>query len=217
MNVFLRNIFFFIFFIFIVKSNAQGGDLLIQQYRRGPDLNANYPKLSVFLGPQSSRINTDLGTTSPTLTFGGELNVEFRVSKSVGLISGLGYSPVAYKYLSDETSSKDQLIYLTLPLMIRLKPTERVSINMGGIYSIYQSGTQTLDFNSKPEKISFEKGIFKNSVGGIVQIGYHFLDRFYSYVNYRWVKRFSPATQSQTNNLAGFQMGLSIVLWESKK
>ena len=217
MNVFLRSIVFFAVFFFAAKSSAQGGDLLIQQYRRGPALNANYPKLRLFLGPQSSRINTDLGTTSATLTFGAELNIEFRVSKTVGLVSGIGYTPVAYKYASGELPSKDQLVFLTLPLLMRLRPTERVSVTMGGIYSFYQSGKQILDPDGVSQVIPYEKGIFKNSIGGIVQLGYHFLGSFYGYVNYRWVRRASPATQLQTNNLARFHAAHSIALWESKK
>ena len=61
----------FSFLFYSINSLAQGGELLIQQYSKGPRLDQNFSKWSIRLGPQLNRINTNLGTTSPTLTLGG--------------------------------------------------------------------------------------------------------------------------------------------------
>ena len=99
----------FIFFLGGVISFAQGGKLLIQQYSKGPELDQNYSKWSLRFGPQLSRINTDLGTTSPTLSLGGLMEIEYRLSKTVGLVSGVQFTPISYSYMEGDSTATDQL------------------------------------------------------------------------------------------------------------
>lgn len=197
-------------------GHGQGGELLIQQYRRGPALNSNYSKFALSIGPQVNRINTPLSSTSPNISFGANLTLEYRISKTVGLVSGIGYTPIKYNYQYEDNPAKDALTYFSFPLLIRLNPTERVSINLGGHYSFFYSGYRLVETETNTLKTPYEKGIFKNNLGGIIQVGYHFLGAFYGYVNYRWARRTSPPLQQQTNDTSGFQVGVEFTFWKSK-
>jgi hypothetical protein len=110
---------------------AQGGDLLIQQYYRGPQLDSNYSKWTFRLGPQLNRINTDLGTTTPTLAIGGLVEIEYRFSKTVGLVSGAKFTPISYSYIEADSLAIDNLKYISYPLMLRLQPTYKLSFWFG--------------------------------------------------------------------------------------
>ena len=195
---------------------SQGGDLLIQQYNRGPQLDSNYSKWSFRLGPQLNRINTDLGTTTPTLTLGGLVEIEYRFSKTVGLVSGAQFTPISYSCIEADTLAKDRLKYISYPLMLRLQPTYRLSFGLGIIYQAFLNGQKELGEEEAKLTTPYAKGIFKNSIGMIGQLSYHLNARFNVFANYRWVKRTSPPTQTQTNNTIGFQLGVSYLFLKSK-
>jgi len=196
---------------------AQGGDLLIQQYNRGPQLDSKYSKWSFQLGPQLNRINTDLGTTTPTLTFGGLVEIEYRFSKTVGLVSGAQFTPISYSYIEADSLAIDRLKYISYPLMLRLQPSYKLSFGLGIIYQAYLSGQKELGEEDAKLTTSYTAGIFKNSIGMIGQLSYHLNSRFNIFGNYRWVKRTSPPTQAQTNNTIGFQLGVSYLFLKSKQ
>ena len=196
---------------------AQGGDLLIQQYNRGPQLDSNYSKWSFRLGPQLNRINTDLGTTSPTLTFGGLVEIEYRFSKTVGLVSGAQFTPISYSYIEADSLTIDRLKYISYPLMLRLQPTYKLSFGLGIIYQAFLSGQKELGEEDAKLTTSYTASIFKNSIGMIGQLSYHLNSRFNIFGNYRWLKRTSPPTQAQTNNTVGFQLGVSYLFLKSKQ
>ena len=196
---------------------AQGGDLLIQQYNRGPQLDSKHSKWSFQLGPQLNRINTDLGTTTPTLTFGGLVEIEYRFSKTVGLVSGAQFTPISYSYIEGDSLAIDRLKYISYPLMLRLQPTYKLSFGLGIIYQAYLSGQKELGGEDAKLTTSYTAGIFKNSIGMIGQLSYHLNSRFNIFGNYRWVKRTSPPTQAQTNNTIGFQLGVSYLFLKSKQ
>ena len=89
--------FILLYFILVGFSGfSQGGDLLIQQYSKGPGLDQNFSKWSLRIGPQINRINTDLKTSSPTLTLGGGMEIEYGLSKTTGLVIGAQYTPISY-------------------------------------------------------------------------------------------------------------------------
>jgi predicted porin len=179
-------------------------------------LDSNYLKWSFRLGPQLNRINTDLGTTTPTLTLGGLVEIEYRFSKTVGLVSGAQFTPISYSYIEADTLAKDRLKYISYPLMLRLQPTYRLSFGLGIIYQAFLNGQKELGEEEAKLTTPYAKGIFKNSIGMIGQLSYHLNARFNVFANYRWVKRTSPPTQTQTNNTIGFQLGVSYLFLKSK-
>ena len=206
----------FYLFLGVFTSLAQGGDLLIQQYSKGPGLDENFSKWSLRIGPQVNRINTDLGTSSPTLTLGGGAELEYRLSKTVGLVIGAQYNPISYSYFEDDSIATDRLKYISYPLILRLQPTAKVSFGLGLVYQAYMSGEKRLEKEDIQTLTEYENEIFRNTIGANVQIAYYLSKPFLVYINFRWVRRTSPATQPQTNNTSGFQMGIIYRLWKSK-
>ena len=208
---------FFISFFVSSLAFAQGGDLLMQQYSRGPGLGNSYSKWSLYGGAEINRINTDLSTTSPTITLGGLVHVEYRFSQTVGLLSGVNYTPISYTYPLSDSLGKDRLKYISIPLFLRVHPTKKVSLSMGAQYNHFQKGEKIVSWEDTKMSARYEEAIFSNSFGFIVQAGYHFWQQFYGYVNYRWVKKTSPLIQKQTNNTKGVQLGLTYTFWKSFK
>jgi hypothetical protein len=209
----------FILFSFLIaplKTYAQGGDLLIQQYSKGPGLDENFSKWSLRIGPQVNRINTDLGTSSPTLTLGGGVELEYRLSKTVGLVIGAQYNPISYSYFEDDSAATDRLNYISYPLILRLQPTAKVSFGLGLVYQAYINGEKRLEKEDVQTLTEYENEVFRNTIGANAQIAHYLSKPFLVYINFRWVGRASPATQPQTNNTSGFQMGIIYRLWKSK-
>ena len=70
--------------IFLFSSNylfSQSGELLIQQYNKGPSLDNYYSKLEIFLGGNLFLMNKN-EKTKPIINFGGNLEAEFNISNS---------------------------------------------------------------------------------------------------------------------------------------
>ena len=192
-----------------VNMFSQGGDILIQQYSKGPELNQMYSKWSFSIGPEVNRINSDLNTASPTITVGGMINIEYRFSKTVGLISGLKFVPISYRFVFGNSLGKDRLQYLTIPLILKLNPFEKISFGLGMLYNHYEKGQRILRFKDAEVITEYPEGVFSNPLGFSAQVGYHFWGRFNATINYRWAKKYSPANQPQSNNSKGLQASLT--------
>ncbi len=207
----------FVFLFISTNIVAQGGDLLFQQYNRGPGLGESYSKWSLYGGPEINRINATLSTSSPTLTVGALIHLEYRLSKTAGLVTGANYTPVSYTFPILDSLGKHRLKYISIPLFLRVHPTKKVSLNFGALYNLYLKGTKIVSFEDTETISPYEEGVFSNSFGFVVQAGYHFWQQFYGYVNYRWAKKTSPLTQAETNNSKGLQLGLTYTFWSSSK
>lgn len=206
-----------LFLFFMHPLIGQGSNLLIQQYNQGPRLDLSYSKFTFNLGPQLNRINTDLGTSSPSLTLGAIFEIDYRLTQNVGLVIGGHYTPVRYRYLEKETVYQDALNYLTLPLFLRLQPTKKISLGLGAIYQLFLKGNQIIENPEEEIIIAYPKGIFKNSMGLLSQLTYNLNSSLAVFINYRWVRRTSPAIQKETNNTQGLQLGLTYRLLRLKQ
>ena len=200
-----------------VNMFSQGGDILIQQYSKGPELNQMYSKWSFSIGSEVNRINSDLNTASPTITVGGMINIEYRFSKTVGLISGLKFVPISYRYVFENSLRKDRLQYLTIPLILKLNPFEKISFGLGVLYNHYEKGQRILRFKDAEVITEYPEGVFSNPLGFSAQVGYHFWGCFNATINYRWAKKYSPANQPQSNNSKGLQASLTYTFLRSLK
>jgi hypothetical protein len=196
---------------------SQGGNILIQQYSKGPELNQKYSKWSFSIGPEVNRINSDLNTASPTITVGGMISIEYRFSKTVGFVTGLGFVPISYRYVSGNSLGKDRIQYLTIPLTLKLKPSKKISFGLGVLYNHYKKGQRILKFEDAKVITQYPKGIFSNPFGLSAQIGYGFWYRFNATISYRWTKKSSPVTKPQSNNSKGLQMSLTYNFFQSIK
>ena len=202
-------IFSLLFLLLLQTIQGQGSNLLIQQYNRGPALGQSYSRFSFKVGPQLNYINTDLGTTSPTLTLGGLFEIEYHLSKNVSLVSGGQYTPIRYRYLEKETTYQDLLNYINFPLFLRLQPTKKLGLGLGTTYQLYLKGEKKPKNQVEQETTLYPKGIFKNSLGLVTQLSFSLNPFLAVFVNYRWVSRTSPPLQKETNNTRGLQLGFT--------
>tara|TARA_B100001175_G_scaffold255417_1_gene223292 strand:+ start:529 stop:1107 length:579 start_codon:yes stop_codon:yes gene_type:complete len=189
---------------------------LILQYNKGPAIEDLYSRWSIYPGVNINRINTDQQNTSPKLTLGVFIQAENKVSKTVGFVSGLNYCPVRYSYNVIDSLVQDRLFYFNIPLGIKLIPTKRSNIILGANYNIYNNGNFIVSKDSFKRSEVYSEGVFRNTIGGYVQMGYKFYGNFEVFMNFRWARRSSPAIQVQTNNTSGFQLGISYLIWNSE-
>ena len=82
--IILIRIYFTTFF-----NYAQNSDLLIQQYNIGPALDDIYSKWTISLGVHLNRINSDKEISYPVINFGAISQLEFWMTKSFGVQTGL--------------------------------------------------------------------------------------------------------------------------------
>jgi len=179
-----KSIIFYVLTSFL--TFAQGENLLIQQYNKGPALDDVYSRWSIFVSGRLNYLNTDLERTSPILSLGGLTEMQFNISKTFGFLIGFGNTTISYKYDYQNSFVKDRLNYFVLPIGIRLNPTKKVSISFGAIHNLFNKGENQVTENNVVVKKEYEKLDFENSFGGFTQIGFYFLKNFYSYINYRW-------------------------------
>ena len=189
---------------------------MILQYNKGPAIEDLYSRWSIYPGVNINRINTDQQNTSPKLTLGVFIQAENKISKTVGFVSGLNYSPVRYSYKVIDSLVQDRLFYFSIPLGIKLIPTKKSNVILGANYNIYNNGSFVISKGSFKRSEVYSEGVFRNTIGGYVQMGYKFYRNFEVFMNFRWARRSSPAIQVQTNNTSGFQLGISYLIWNSK-
>lgn len=205
--------------VYVISSSltfAQGENLLIQQYNKGPALDDVYSRWSIYFGSRLNYLNTDLKGTNPILTLGGLTEVQFNISKTFGFIIGFGNTAIAYKYDYQNSFAKDRLDYFVLPIGVRLNPTKKVSFSFGATYNLFNKGENKVSENNIIMKKKYEKLDFENSFGGFTQIGFHFLKNFYGFINYRWATKYNSPLAEKSNNNNGFQLGLAYKIWSSK-
>ena len=195
---------------------AQGENLLIQQYNKGPALDDVYSRWTIYLGSRLNYLNTDLENTNPVLSLGGLTEVQFNISKTFGFIIGFGNTAISYEYDYPNSFAKDRLDYFVLPIGVRLNPTKKICFSFGAIYNFFNKGENKVSENNIIVKKEYEKLDFENSFGGFTQIGFYFLKNFYGFINYRWATKFSSPLAEKSNNNNGFQLGLAYKIWSSK-
>ncbi len=121
-----------------------------------------------------------------------------------------------YSYEAIDSLVQDRLFYFTIPIGIKLIPTKKSNVILGVNYNIYNNGNFIISKGDFESSEVYSEGIFRNTIGGFVQIGYRFYRNFEVFMNFRWATRSSPAIQLQTNNTSGLQLGISYRIWNSQ-
>ena len=127
---------YFLIILFLFFSNfilSQSGELLIQQYNKGPSLDNYYSKLEIYIGGDIFRMNKN-EKTKPVINFGGNIEVVYNLSKTFGIKTGMYYFPVKYYYKKNE-DYKDLIKYLSIPIGLKLSPTKKSKFSMGINYN----------------------------------------------------------------------------------
>ena len=209
--IILIRIYFTTFF-----NHAQNSDLLIQQYNIGPALDDIYSKWTISLGVHLNRIDSDKEISDPLINFGAISQLEFRMAKSFGVLTGVNYNKISYNYPLINSVGRDELVYFSFPLGIRLRPTKKVSFAIGGLYNNFYKGQLTIKYENFERSEPYATGIFENSIGGFTQIEYNFFKNLNTYLNFRWATKNNSPTMPQSNNTSGFQIGISYQIWNSR-
>ncbi len=195
---------------------SQNSDLLIQQYNIGPALDDVYSRWAISIGAHLNRIDSDKEVSNPLINFGAISQLEFRMTKSFGILTGLNYNKISYNYPLINSVGKDELVYFSFPLGIRLRPTSKVSFAIGGLYNNFNKGQLTIKYENLERSEPYAIEIFENSIGGFTQIGYNFMKNLFTYLNFRWATKNDSPTMPQSNNTSGFQLGISYQIWSSR-
>ena len=196
-------------------NHAQNSDLLIQQYNIGPALDDVYSTWTISLGAHINRIDSDKEISDPLINFGAISQLEFRMVKSFGVLTGVNYNKISYNYPLINSVGRDELVYFSFPLGIRLRPTKKVSFAIGGLYNNFYKGQLTIKYENFERSEPYATGIFENSIGGFTQIEYNFFKNLNTYLNFRWATKNDSPIMPQSNNNSGFQLGISYQFWNS--
>ena len=98
-----------------------------------------------FSIPITEQQKSKLGISS-----GGTVSYNFK--KSYGLRTGIDIHMLNYTYDSEKDSSKDELMFLSVPLTGRLYPVNRIKIELGIIYNFLLSAKGDPPTNKKREQ-----------------------------------------------------------------
>jgi len=160
----------FLIILFLFFSNyifSQSGELLIQQYNKGPSLDNYYSKLEIYMGGDIFRINKN-EKTKPLINFGGNIEVVYNLSPTFGIKSGMYYFPVKYYYKKNETF-KDLIKYISIPIGLTLAPTRKSKFSMGVNYNVINKAI----FYNGNIKGEYSLDDYKNTFGFF--IGYEYM------------------------------------------
>jgi len=161
---------YFLIILLLFFSNyifTQSGELLIQQYNKGPSLDNYYSKLEIYMGGDIFRMNKN-EKTKPIINFGGNIEVVFNLSSTFGIKSGMYYFPVKYYYKKNETF-KDLIKYISIPIGLTLAPTRKSKFSMGVNYNVINKAI----FYNGNIKGEYSLDDYKNTFGFF--IGYEYM------------------------------------------
>ena len=122
------------------------------------------------------------------------------MTKSFGVLTGVNYNKISYNYPLINSVGRDELVYFSFPLGIRLRPTKKVSFAIGGLYNNFYKGQLTIKYENFERSEPYATGIFENSIGGFTQIKYNFFKNLNTYLNFRWATKNNSPTMPQSNN-----------------
>jgi opacity protein-like surface antigen len=176
---------------------AQGNTNLLLQYNKGPDLDAFYRTWNFDIHAFAVRVNLTEDYSKPRITYAIGSNVHYKLSKTLGFTSGIGFFNIHHQYELSTNTSKDKLSYLTLPLTVRVSPSRNLILETGVIYH------------------SLLKA--KNTFGWLFSVQYNVWKRLNASVQYRFIKKTSDAFSIQKNNFNGLLLGVHYFIFNPRK
>ena len=207
-----KNFIFFLFsscFILCVqKSSAQGSGLLIQQYGKSNVDEIGLRKWNYDAHLLLNRFNTTDRETNGKIGFSTGGSVRYNFRKSYGLRSGIDIHSINYAYDLANDTSKDQLLFLSIPLTGQLYPVKRVKLELGLVYNFLLKTKGDPPINLEEFPVTYPDGTFKNSYGVLAAAHYTFWKRFSASFQYKFQKNNTNPVQRETNGFAGFMLGV---------
>lgn len=203
--------------LWVNLAQAQGDDLLLQQYRTGPDLDAFYHNWNFEIQANFYRMRPDASYTKRRVSLGGGIGVERRLSKTFGLALSPQWQTVHYRYDLPNNTSKDRLQYLLLPFTGRAHLTRRLFLEAGPSLAIPLRATNEDSIRSLPPTDHYNKGVFKVNPGMLLAVSYNPWWRLHVKVMYQLWRRKANPLQYQPNRFRGFSLQLHYFLKNPRK
>lgn len=189
---------------------SQSGELLIQQYNKGPGLDNYYSKLEIFFGGNLFLMNKN-EKTKPLISFGMNLEAEFNLSRTFGIKTGLYHFPVKYFYINNE-NLRDLIEYKTIPLGIKLAPTKKSKFSMGINYNIINKAT-FFDENLKGE---YNLNEYKNNLGFFISYEYLIWKIISLNIKYKFSKVNNIDKEMKQEKYKGLMLSLKLKIFKTK-
>ena len=213
----IKKIAFIFFNLFAVVMLAQGDANLLLQYNKGPDLDAFYRTWNFDIQAFAVRVNLNEDYSKPGVTYALGANVQYKLSKTFGLTSGIGFFNIHYQYELSTNTSTDKLSYITLPLTIRVSPSRNFILETGAVYHFLLIAKNSEIVNLSDKSNVYESGVFKNTLGWLFSLQYNVWKRLNVSIQYRFIKKSSVAFSIQKNNFSGLLLGVNCFVFNPKK
>ena len=201
--------------LFTNFSNAQNGELLIQQYQKNSIDLEFYRKLNFELFIEPSLTNTVDRETKGKLNFNFGSNIHYRFTRSFGLSTGIYINKIGYQNNLETNKSVNSLKFIAIPFFVKLYPLNKINFSLGGLYNFYQNGFNKIDKNA--EKVQILDGVFVNSTGVFTGIEYIIKKRISSSISYKMQKRNYRNYQIETQNFNGVYLSLNFKILNPEK
>jgi len=195
----------------ICDITAQGGDLLIQQYHKNSIDLERYKKWNFELFVAINRFNTKDRASKGRINWETGLVIYYMIKKSFGVRSGLELLNYSYQYDLINDTSFNKIKYVSLPVVIRIFPSNKFAIDFGFYYNNFLNGSNA---QNKNEWIKYEEGVFFNSFGFVSSFQYAIWKKFSVELKYRYQKNSKKLYQRETNNFSGFALGINYPLFK---
>ncbi|MFL2590629.1 MAG: hypothetical protein ACJ0PY_02095 [Flavobacteriaceae bacterium] len=196
-------------------SNAQDGELLIQQYQKNSMDLEFYRKLNFELFVEPNLTNTVDRETKGKLNFNFGSNIHYRFTRTFGLSTGIYINKIGYQNNLETNKSINNLKFITIPFFIKLYPLKKINFFLGGSYNFYKGGYSQIDKNA--EKVQILDGVIVNSMGVFTGIEYIIKKRISSSISYKIQKRSYRNYQPETQNFYGIYLSLNFKILNPEK
>ncbi len=202
--------------LFSTISRAQGSGLLIQQYGKSNVDEIGSRKWNFDAHLLLNRFNTTDRETKGKISLGAGGSVRYNFRKSYGLRTGFDIQSINYVYDLANDNSKDQLLFLSIPLTGRLYPARRVTLELGLVYNFLLQSKGDPPTNLEEFPVVYPDDTFSNSFGVLAAAHYTFWKRFSASLQYQFQKNNTNPVQRETNGFAGLMLGVHYTFLTAK-
>ena len=202
--------------LFWTNSRAQGSGLLIQQYGKSNVDEIGLRKWNFDAHLFLNRFNTTDRETKGKISLSAGGSVRYNFKKSYGLRTGIDIHSINYAYNLANDTSKDQLLFLSIPLTGRLYPVKRVTLELGLVYNFLLQSKGDPPTNLEEFPVAYPDDTFSNSFGVLAAAHYTFWKRFSASLQYQFQKNNTNPVQRETNGFAGLMLGVHYTFLTNK-
>ena len=202
--------------LFWTNSRAQGSGLLIQQYGKSNVDEIGLRKWNFDAHLFLNRFNTTDRETKGKISLSAGGSVRYNFKKSYGLRTGIDIHSINYAYNLANDTSKDQLLFLSIPLTGRLYPAKRVTLELGLVYNFLLQSKGDPPTNLEEFPVAYPDDTFSNSFGVLAAAHYTFWKRFSASLQYQFQKNNTNPVQRETNGFAGLMLGVHYTFLTNK-